>query len=47
MNSDFIVKRVIYVCFSKAQETTPPPKVNTHLKVDLLSPALVIRLASV
>jgi hypothetical protein len=44
MNSDFIIKRVIYVCFSKAQETTPPLKINTHLKVDLLSPALRIRL---
>jgi len=42
MNSDFIVKRVIYVYFSQAQETTSPPKINTHLKVDLLSPALVI-----
>ena len=47
MNSDSIVEWVILVYFFDAQETTSPPKMNTHPEVDLLSLALVIQLASV
>jgi hypothetical protein len=42
INLDSIVEWVIHICFFEAQETTPPPKINTHWEVGLLSLVLVI-----
>ncbi|GJS15475.1 ribonuclease H-like domain-containing protein [Tanacetum coccineum] len=46
-NSYSIVKPVMQVCFSEAQEIAPPPRRNTQLLVDELSLVLLIQLALV